>query len=46
MRLLQVKDFFETLKEDPAWNPPSSDLEVKIRTLVEHYFSDENLVKV
>jgi len=41
-----VKDFYETLKDDPSWDPPPSELEVKIRTLIEHYFSDENLVKV
>uniref|UniRef100_F6TNT4 La-related protein 6 n=1 Tax=Ciona intestinalis TaxID=7719 RepID=F6TNT4_CIOIN len=40
-----AKDFFETLKEDATWRVPPKDLEEKIRTLLEHYFSDANLTK-
>uniref|UniRef100_H2ZQW1 HTH La-type RNA-binding domain-containing protein n=1 Tax=Ciona savignyi TaxID=51511 RepID=H2ZQW1_CIOSA len=40
-----VKDLFETLKDDPTWRVPPSDLEEKIRSLLEHYFSDANLIK-
>ncbi|XP_076818071.1 la-related protein 6-like isoform X2 [Clavelina lepadiformis] len=40
-----AKDFHEMLKEDSSWKPPSPELETKIRSLLEHYFSDENLIK-
>nr|CAB3263389.1 la-related protein 6 [Phallusia mammillata] len=41
----EAKDFQEVLKDDPTWSPPPVELETKMRELLEHYFSDENLVK-
>lgn len=38
-------DFEELLKNDGTWTPPSEEVETKIRTLLEQYFSNENLTK-
>lgn len=38
-------DFQDMLKEDKTWVPPALEVSNKIRGLLEHYFSDENLVK-
>lgn len=40
-----VKDFHQVLKDDPNWKPPTSDIENKLRDVLEQYFSDENLLK-
>lgn len=38
-------DFQDMLKEDKTWVPPSEEVEKKIRNLLEHYFSNENISK-
>ncbi|XP_039252050.2 la-related protein 6-like [Styela clava] len=38
-------DFQDMLKQDKTWIPPSEEIEIKIRDLLEHYFSNDNISK-
>lgn len=40
-----VKSFFEVLEEDGSWQEPAPELVEKIRSLLDMYFSDDNLLK-
>ena len=36
---------YPILPPDPAWTQPADDVRIQMVALLDHYFSDENLIK-